>query len=118
MGSWTWTHARGAHPDAGVIGVNSLADAAVLVLTGQASASRYVRAAAWGAAEYFPLTRCQQAAIRFPVTDPRAVHPARLKHGPGIVPSRHRPKLPPIHVSKPSSEPQLQEVRFFHHTWY
>jgi len=54
-----------------------------------------------------------QAAIRFPVSDPRAAHPARLKHGQGIAPSRLGSKLPPIHVSKPSSEPQLQEVRVF-----
>ena len=47
------------------------------------------------------------------VTNRKAVYPARLKHGHGIVPSRHRPKLPPIPVSNPPSDAQLEQVRLF-----
>ena len=57
--------------------------------------------------------RRQQATIHLPVTNRRALHPSRLKHEPGIVRSWQRPKLPPIHASKPSKIPQLQEVRVF-----
>ena len=56
------------------------------------------------------------AAIHLPVTYRRAVHSGWIKHGPGIVPSRLRRRLPAIRVSKRSRVPQLREVRVFHCT--